>query len=899
MGAVPTSIIPPRAVRTVVERHALSRLTDAIDRSRVTTVCAPAGSGKTTAMLHWADQFRAAGRPLLWLAARAGISDMQSFLWALEASSAAAGLANIPGADRENPAAWLHSFASHGVSSANTRPVLVIDDAQFLPKDVLDFIAQIVASARDGLTTMIAARGTSQIPIARMRALGFLVEVTYTDLCWSLEEATELVTRTVGAPVDAADLQQIVIDTQGWVAGVAMASDLYRQEKQRNARAISCPTGLRHEFTEYFHEEVLGLQPQDLRNFLVDTSILDELTPSACAAVSGGDEARAMLDRVYSAGLFLNATDREHSCYSYHKLFRTMVLGRLMDRAPARAAELHRRASRFFADEGKAPLALDHAELSRDETFLADQLERLAEDLTFSGYLYRIDELGSPLPWKTLSTRPLLLLALAWRRTRTLAFTSAEKLIQAARAHIDAEVAAERYDHHEADRLNNIIRHRRIMLDAARDHMVDVEHAAEGLLTDLGDDHAYLSCTLLAQLMSARRELYHFHDMLKLEAETRKALGRPGSQFASIALKASVAPTLMAQGKTQFARQFLEESLELAKSIQGDGSGLAALPALPMAELMYECGQLEEAGQLVERYMPSVRQWGFVDQLASGYLVRARLATARGDVAAALSGLQEAHVVAIECGLDRLRAFVVAEQVRILIKAGHIEEAERAYLAGDPHIDGEPVPTLHPTRRNESIAVAWLRIEMQRHRLVRARKVAKRWLEFVKRSGAVRSAVTFELLLAEIAVLQGNRSEARRAVRAAVELAEPAGWTRVFIDEGEVIASLMTEAYAQGPALESPADRFAATLVSLMHGGPALETDDEDDGEFGLGSRLASREIDILNMVSGGLRNREIGDRLGLTEGTVKWYMQQIYDKLGVRRRPQAVIRARQLGLLP
>src|SRR3546814_4877029 len=85
---------------------------------------------------------------------------------------------------------------------------------------------------------------------------------------------------------------------------------------------------------------------------------------------------------------------------------------------------------------------------------------------------------------------------------------------------------------------------------------------AEALLADLGDDEAYLSCTLLAQLMAARRELYHFHDMLKLEAETRKALGRPGSRFASIALKASVAPTLMAQGKTGFARQFLEEALE-------------------------------------------------------------------------------------------------------------------------------------------------------------------------------------------------------------------------------------------------------------------------------------------------------------------------------------------------
>src|SRR3546814_2404996 len=117
--------------------------------------------------------------------------------------------------------------------------------------------------------------------------------------------------------------------------------------------------------------------------------------------------------------------------------------------------------------------------------------------------------------------------------------------------------------------MRNMLRHRRIMLEAGRDNMTGIEQEAEALLADLCDDEAYLSCTLLAQLMAARRELYHFHDMLKLEAETRKALGRPGSRFASIALKASVAPTLMAQGKTGFARQFLEEALELAKSVHG------------------------------------------------------------------------------------------------------------------------------------------------------------------------------------------------------------------------------------------------------------------------------------------------------------------------------------------
>jgi LuxR family maltose regulon positive regulatory protein len=603
-----------------------------------------------------------------------------------------------------------------------------------------------------------------------------------------------------------------------------------------------------------------------------------------------------MLEQVFERGLFLAELDRELSRYRYYTLFRDMVLGRLMMRAPERGAKLHRRASNFYADNGDLQLALDHAVLSGDREFLADQFERLADPMIYGGLLYRLDELANDLSWDLLQSRPSLLLAMSWRRSRRLAFKSSERLIVAAEAALAAKAESGELDDYAAEQMAYRVRHRRIMLEAARDNMVYVERESEALLADLGDDHAYLSCTLLAQLLSARRELYHFHDMLRLEGELRKALGRPGSDFASIALKSSVAPTLVAQGKTTVARQFLTEAHTLAIELDGRVSGLAALPALPLAEIHYECGELEEAGRLVEAHLPSIRQWGFVDQLASGYLVRARLAAADGDYASALSGLEEAHLVAIECGLDRLRALVISEQIRMLVKLGHVEQAEKLFWSSDLKIEGEPVPTLNPTRLNEWMATAWLRLEMHRFRLVRSRKIAKRWLEFVRKRGATRSAVTFELLLAEIAVLSGNRAEARRSVRAAVELAEPGGWVRPFIDEGEAIGALLVEAYGSGPVLDTPVDKFAARLVTVVKGKPPIGEVEDDD--YGLGSGLSLREVEILTFVSGGLRNREIGDRLGLTEGTVKWYMQQIYDKLGVRRRPQAVIRARQFGIL-
>lgn len=892
MGVVSTTITPPRAAHRQVAREGIDRLVETIDHARVVTVSSPAGFGKTIAMLRWAELLSGRSRPVIWIAGRAGIDSLESFRAALQEALVIAGVDPVGWKSGLTVKEWLAGVALLGTS----RPVLFIDDVQLLSEDILEFIGELIATARDAHTTVLASRGECGVALARLRSLGHLVEIGLRELTFRNDEASELFLQQVGTHVPDVEVQKIVHDTQGWAAGIVLAARAWLRDREESVPPEGGTTGLRHEFASYFHEEVVSIQPQHIRNFIVDTSILDELTPSACAAVVGQGDARTTLEEVFRRGLFLAERDRELSRYRYYSLFREMVLGRLMRRAPERAAVLHRRASLYFAGTGDFQRALDHASLSGDKAFLADQLDSLADPMTYGGLLYRLDELASELSWDLVSTRPSLLLAMSWRRSRRLAFKSSERLIEAADAAIRARAETGLIDEYETEQMQYRVRHRRIMLESARDNMAVVERECELLLDDLGDDHPYLSCTLLAQLLSARRELYHFHDMLRLEAELRKALGRPGSDFASIALKSSVAPTLVAQGKTQIARQFLNEAHDLARNMDGQISGLAALPALPLAELHYECGELDEAAELVDRYLPSIREWGFVDQLASGYLVRARLSAAAGDLGSALSGLAEAQLVAIECGLDRLRALILSEQVRMLVKSGQVDQAEQLFRSSDLYFDGEPVPTLNPTRLNEWMAIAWLRLEMQRFRLVRSRKIAKRWLEFVRKRGAVRSAVTFELLLAEIAVLSGNRSEARRSVREAVELAEPGGWIRPFIDEGDAIASLLNEAYANGPTLDSPVDRFAARLVGVLRGGPIMG--EEEDEDYGLGSGLSSREVEILTMVSGGLRNREIGDRLGLTEGTVKWYMQQIYDKLGVRRRPQAVIRARQLGIL-
>jgi len=885
LNLIPTTIVAPRLRLQQFSRNTIEALTRRVDQSRLTVLSAPAGYGKTSVALNWFNRLVAEGRPGLWIASRVGIRDLSSFLLALQQAGIKAGLPWAGLSPNDDSDTWISYLSAH----MEARPLIVVDDAQFLPADVLDFLERFISGARDAITTVIASRSFAGIPLARMRAAGFLVEIGCDELRLNAEESGELLSMLAGAPMDSEVRTEIVRIMDGWVSGLVVAGEHLRNRvADQRSREPLASGQIAVEITSYFREEVLQPLPPRLRDFVIATSILDELTPQACAAALDDDDAGILLEEAHRLGVFIEKVQDKKNAYVYHPLFRSLMRETAVDRAPAQVSEYHRRVSRYFATAQDECKAIEHARLSEDVNFLADQLDILANRLIYNGYLYFVEENSAHIPWSVLKSRPMLLLALAWRRIRRLSLVQAERCITCA-----VEIAAERPDDFT---LAYVLRHRQILLQAAHDNLHYVESEGEKLLLELGDEAPYLSCTLVGQLMAARRELYHFRDIVKLEAETRRALNRPGSEFAAITLKATVAPTLMALGKGDMARGLLEESFVYAERRCGKGSSVAAIPALMFAEALYDLGELDRAGALIDEYLPAARQWGMVDEIAAGFITSARLDFAKGNVKAAMATLEEAHLIAVECSLDRLRATVVSEQVRMMIQNGQLAAAEEALKAGDIIVEDLPYPTLTPTRKNEHIAIAWLRIEIQRYNLANAKKVATRWLEFLKRSAAKRSIVIFQLLLAEIALLEGDRVRGRRSLREALEAAEPAGWTQIFLDEGDGIKALLTESYASGPVAQTSVDAFTMRILASL-GVKSEMTVDADVDDSCLVAQLGEREVQILTMINGGLRNREIGDRLGLTEGTVKWYMQQVFDKLGVRRRSQAVLRARVLGI--
>ena len=369
--------------------------------------------------------------------------------------------------------------------------------------------------------------------------------------------------------------------------------------------------------------------------------------------------------------------------------------------------------------------------------------------------------------------------------------------------------------------------------------------------------------------------------------------------FAAVGLQASIGPFQFLAGKTAAARAMLEQGRDEGVKYSGRHSSATAVCALPLAELVYENNELELAAQLVDEAMPSAVGFGFVDQLVSAFVTQARLQHAHRDVTAALQTLDDGMTIAVERDLERFNLAFICERVRLLIEMGRADDAIRYAAAQNITVtDRAPTPGDAVTTRDEYRAMTWVRVAAASDRLFEAATIARQWRSFCAARSAMLSLIRWDILLACIHFTSGNKLAAQRALREALTHGVSVRSLRSFIDEGAIMRTLLES--VESTESTHPTDAFAAELLALLDGGdrstratPADATNDE-----GLYGRFSEREREILTLIASGLRNKEVAERLGMTEGTIKWYLQQVYDKIGTRRRQRAVERARQFGLI-
>ena len=906
-----TKLHVPRPQPGFVPRPRLAEaLSEGLAR-RLILVCAPAGSGKTALLADWAPS---GSRPVAWLSLDAADNDPVRF-WRHTVAAldrARPGIGERAGLLLGPPAlASFEGLVTALINDLAAQPgdgevLLVLDDYHLIDaQPVHASLAFLLEHLPPGLHLVLASRADPPLPLARLRAGGQLSELRTADLRFSTEEAAALLRESAGADLPAAAVAALAARTEGWVAGLRLAAlSLARQADP--AGFVAAFSGSHRYVLDYLTEEVLDRQQEELRTFLLETSLLERLSAGLCDAVTGRTDSRAMLERVERAGLFLVPLDEVRDWWRYHHLFADLLRARLQQQRPGRVVSLHRAAAAWCEDHGLADDAVRHALAAGDPAWAARLVERYADAFLLRSEDATLQRWLAALPAGLAGSRPRLLLAQARLALLSHRVEAAEVALDAAeRALASAPgVGDEPFEPsvgRAASHLANVpaaIALGRTLLAAlhgdaeraitfARRTLAEADEG-EWLLTSHANGYLGVAEWLRGQLTEAERAL-----------SSSIAQGRAAGQPTMTAwVYKDLGQVQRAQGRLDTAAGTYRQALEDAAATSRTALPAAGIAYVGLAEVAYQRNELDTALRHVSEGIGACRQMNFTQPLATGLATLAWIRQARGDAAGAREAMEEAGQAGPGPGVAGLLNPVPAQQARLQLAQGEVAAAARwAQQRGlGPDESGYP-------REPEYLVLA--RVLLAQDRPGAALTLLERLREAAVSQDRAGSVIEIGALQALALAAAGQENAAVDTLAGALTLACPQGYVRVFADEGPPMAALLGALVAAQRAEQAAARGVPlgclARVLGAFGGKPAAPGAGRGAAAVvpGLVEQLTARESQVLALLAAGAPNPRIAEQLVVSLDTVKKHVSHLLGKLGAANRTEAVTRARQLGLIP
>ena len=868
---------PPVLSGGLVWRSALDEWVARVLAVPTTAIQAPAGYGKTTLLAQLQQALHHGGRAAHWLSVVAADRDPESFLAALAASC---GLSEPPRAESVDRRL---TRIANSLADASEPGCILLDDADRLSQSPsAQLLCELIEALPVGFHLVCTGRGTPELSSARERGYGRLFELGVDDLSFNAADIAALFVGTGATPPADAELERFLRRSEGWpmivrheCAAFAAASGAYSLDRL---------TGKRHDIASFFEAEVLRNERPEMINVLEAAAIAEQTDGAMATALTGLENAHALLDEACDRGLFVTAVDEGRQRYRLHRLFSEALRQRLERHSPSQARELHRRAAEWYETSGELIEAVDHAIQGGDAARAARIFDAHGEEFMETGHESAILTVASRIPAGLRLRHPRLLLTMCWRLLAEWQFEKARTLLARAQSRIDEMAAQGDCAEGELAELRHQLLHGQVMLAQFSDDLGFIERHTEGLLRSHSGNSPYVRGSLHAALLFAAREQFRLARIDSLEILARQQFEAVKSRYVVVFLEGIIAPGNLMRGRTAAVIGTLAEALRTALEV--GGPTLAALVALPLAEAHYDRGDLEASLALLDAYLPHAREIGFSDQLIAGCTVRARIAVLRGEQELALRVLEDSIQFARERSFEKLLLMLTAERIDVLCRFGETAEAARlATKVGLRRAADSVMPRPRITRARAALAYAWTSLAQAQGRFSDAIKVARKWRNLTEAAGAVRDALRWSVRLTVLLERAGDETGARRELHRAQGIVAATGLRQVFAEEGDhgPAAKGVTPVQARSHR-PTPAPVTAGAAATSVH--PRMPE-----------SSLSPREIEILALVGEGLSNAEIGQRLSLVEGSVKWHLQRIYDKIGTRRRLVAVDRARRMGV--
>src|SRR5450755_465414 len=920
-----TKLYLPRLRPNVVSRlRLIERLNEGLHRS-LTLIAAPAGFGKTTLLSAWVA---GCDRQVAWLSLDKGDSDPTLFLTYLVAAlqtiapTIGEGVLDMLQSPQPPPPEAILTALLNELTTLPDNFVLILDDYHVIDAQAVDIaLTYLVEHLPPQMHLVIATREDPQLPLARYRARSHLTELRVTDLRFTASEASAFLSQVMGLSLSAEDIAALEDHTEGWIAGLQLAA-LSMQGHQDVAGFIRAFAGDHRYIVDYLVAEVLERQPEGVRNFLLQTSILDRLSGPLCDAVTGQEEGNARLEALERGNFFVVPLDDTRHWYRYHHLFAEVLSAQLLAEQPAQVATLHRRASAWYEQHGSTVDAIRHALAAFDFGRAADLVElavpamaRSRQEATVLGWLKALpDELVRARPVLSVHYAGALLLhgeiegvearlrdAEQWLDTTTdrgeLALASSAEMVVV--------------DEAEFRGLPGMIAIYRAAIALALGNVADtVKYARRALDLVPEDDHHRRGSAagFLGLAYWTRGDLEAAH---RSYAECMALVQRSGHISDAIGCSIALADIRISQGRLREAMSTYERGLQLATEQSAILLRGAADMHVGMSELHLERDDLDAATQLLLRSKELGELAGLPQNRYRWRVAMARIRKAEGDLAGALDLLHEAERLYVSDFFPYVRP-IAALVTRVWVAQGRLGEAidwarERGISVADD---------LSYLREFQHITLARVLLARSKsdrteHSMLEAMELLECLLQAAEEGKRTGSIIEILLLQALARQIQGDISAALVPLERALSLAEPEGYVRIFVDEGPPMAVLLARLHEHArkrprAALTNVPLAYIERLRALLRGervqegiSPAATSSSTAlTPAQSLLDPLTERELEVLRLIAAGLSNRDIAARLVLALSTVKSYVNTIYGKLQVESRTQAVARARALHLL-
>jgi LuxR family transcriptional regulator, maltose regulon positive regulatory protein len=868
-----TKLYIPSLHPQVIQRQSILELMNAglsIEK-RLILLCAPAGYGKTTLVCEWLQKIPQAcwisldkrdNEPRLFFSYL--IAALQTVLPGIGGQAQA--LLNAP----QLPAlqAVLSSLLND-LAQAQSKTVIVLDDYQSIhASQIHEGIAFLLDHLPPEVHFVITTRSDPALPLHRYRSRGQLVEIRADDLRFTTDEVSAFMKGIARVSISASEAAVLESRTEGWAAGLQLAAISLRK-KANIAEFIQSLAGSNRYILDYLMEEVLKNQTPDVQHFLMETAILDRLCPPLCDALFqlGEVPSQQILQYLEHENLFVLPLDNEGYWYRYHHLFQDLLLMRLKQMTPERIQILHRSAANWYETNGWIREAVQHYILGEDFERAADLVEQHTLQLFAQGKLDQLMNWIQKLPADFAARRPWLSIHQAWVMAFAGKNSEAKSLI---RNVIDVSAAKDPLPE-EQKKLWTEIHGIRALISITSGDIQKALASADLMDAEFHPDHLFARSVILWSHGFAWRiqgkidkSISAFREVLQIGKQINN-LWTLSTSYADLGM------VLRLSGKLREAEATYREGLRIMQQSDMGGLGFVGRLESFLANVLYEKNELDEAMQLVNASIAHNEMWSNPNHVAHAYWTKSRILFGM-NADSIEEALDKAETAAShQAAVPTLRTGVDALRVRFWLKEGRRNDAAQWLESHPLHRDASQ----QNMEDFEMLALTHVRILLAQENIPASRKLLEELETPARQNG--RNNTLIEILTLK-ALAATSRASALTSLESALSLGIPQGYRRVFMDEGPKLK----------PLLESL--QGCTKLVEPLIG--AKEAKQKVD------RLLTARELDILRGMAEGLSNKEIGQKLFISAGTVKAHSAAIYRKLEVLNRTEAISRAKDLGLV-